>query len=87
MLRPHSLAVPFMQPGDYFKPRHHFAFKPWEEHKPFEVLVQLMGSIQPSVNIDSWNSGEHVWWQEKDDTNISPFCPLFLLNSLGVKSC
>lgn len=51
----HSLSLLFMQPGDYVKPRRHFAFKPWEKHKPFKVLVQLMGSIQPSVNIDSWS--------------------------------
>ncbi|XP_009891225.1 PREDICTED: regulator of G-protein signaling protein-like [Charadrius vociferus] len=60
--------LPSCLPVDYFKLRHHFAFKHWEEHKPFKVLVQLMGSIQPSVNIDTkllnWQSADR-WLLEK----------------------
>lgn len=41
--------------GNYFRRRHHFAFKPWEKHKPFKILVQLMGSVKPSINTDSWS--------------------------------
>lgn len=49
----HCLAPRFMQPGDYFKPRQYFAFKPWKEHKPFKVPMyrQVMGA----ANIDSWS--------------------------------
>lgn len=53
--RPRSLTLLSLQLGYYFKPKCHFAFKPWEEHRPFKVLVQLLGSIQPLVNIDSWS--------------------------------
>ncbi|KAM9542409.1 regulator of G-protein signaling protein-like [Guaruba guarouba] len=44
--------------GDYFRCRHHFAFKPWEKHKPFKILVQLMESVKPTINTDSWTPGK-----------------------------
>lgn len=38
-----SLAVLFVQLSDHFKPRRHFSFMPWAEHKPFKVLLAVYG--------------------------------------------
>lgn len=63
-----SLALLFVQLGDHFKLRRHFAFKPWAEHKPFKVLLQFMGSIYKHRELER----RRACVVAEKDTNISP---------------